>query len=76
MRVTRANFFLGIPVTFLGLPGNLCLPGWYVNQMGSCTPTGEESMFRTSLQCDQEYCTNYTTNRPRDIMVLLDYWQQ
>jgi hypothetical protein len=36
------------------LPGNLCLPGWYVNQLDSCTPTGQNCMCRTSLHCDQE----------------------
>jgi hypothetical protein len=36
------------------LPGNLCLPGWYVNLMDSCTPTGQDCMFRTYLHCDQE----------------------
>jgi hypothetical protein len=55
------------------LSGNLCLLDWYVNQMDSCTPTGHDCMCRTSLHCDQEYCTNYTTHRPRDILVLFDY---
>jgi hypothetical protein len=54
------------------LPENLGLPDLYVNRMDSCTPTGQECMFRTFLHCDREYCTNYTTHQPRDIMVLLD----
>jgi hypothetical protein len=58
------------------LPRNLCLLGRYVNQMDSCTPTGQDCMCRTSLHCNQDYCTNYTTQRPRDIVVLFNYWQQ
>jgi hypothetical protein len=74
MRVTRANFSLesrlhhdyGLHAEIKNaydsentcLPGNLCLPGWYVNQMDSCTPTGQDFMFRTSLHCDPQYCTN------------------
>jgi hypothetical protein len=55
------------------LPGNLCLPGRYVNRMDLCTPTGQDCMFRTFLHCDQEYITNYKTHRLRDMLVLLDY---
>jgi hypothetical protein len=58
------------------LPGDHCLHGWYVNRMDSCTPTGQDCMFRTFVYCDRENCTNYTTHRLRDIMVLLDCWQQ
>jgi hypothetical protein len=36
------------------LPGNLCLPIWYVNQVDSCMPMGQDYMCRTSLHCDQE----------------------
>jgi hypothetical protein len=56
------------------LPGNMCLLGLYVNRMDSCTRTGQDYMFRTLQYCDREYCTNYMTHRPWDIMVLFDYW--